>query len=143
MENSGPTIAAPTAATPTAPPPVAQKLAPKFAASASAWRPIVNPSRISAASAPVLTAVREVWMIAAVRTPRTLIQVRSATDATASRRWGERPTVTGPNGGGGGRGPPEEAAGERPGQNTAVKRANATATAAMVPVWITTNSVQP
>ncbi len=82
-------------------------------------------------------------MIAAVRTPRTLIQVRSATDATASRRWGERPTATSPSGRGRCSVEPRNTSGERPGQNTAVKRANATATAAIVPVWITTNSVQP
>ena len=60
IENSEPTMAAPTAPSPTATPPVAQKLPPKLAAIASACRPTVSPSRISAASAAVLTAVSDV-----------------------------------------------------------------------------------
>ncbi len=122
---------------------MAQKFAPKFAANASALRPMVTPSRISNASAPVLIAVREVWIMAAVRTPRTLIHVSRATDRTARMRWGERPTAISPIGFGKCMVNPRNTSGERPGQKTLVKRANATATAAMVPVWMTTNRVQP
>src|SRR2546422_5306016 len=60
IEKREPTIAAPIVPRPTAAPPVAQKLAPKLAANASALRPMVMPSRISKASAPVLIAVRDV-----------------------------------------------------------------------------------
>ena len=38
---------------------------------------------------------------------------------------------------------PTNTSGDSAGQNTAVKRAKATATAAMVPVWITRKKVQP
>jgi hypothetical protein len=38
---------------------------------------------------------------------------------------------------------PRNTSGVSDGTNTAVKRAKATATAAMVPVWITVNRVQP
>ena len=82
-------------------------------------------------------------MIAAVRTPRTLIHVSRATERTARMRWGESPTAMSPIGFGKCRVVPKNTSGERAGQKTAVNRANATATAAMVPVWITTNSVQP
>ncbi len=80
-------------------------------------------------------------MIVAVRTPRTLIQVRTITESTAKIRWGDRPTCRGPL-------PrlivvPRKTSGERAGKNTAVNRANATATAAIVPVWMTVNSVHP
>src|ERR1700687_1408300 len=50
--------------------------APKFAAIASALRPIVRPRRMSAAKAPVLTTVSVVWTILPSLTPRRLIQVR-------------------------------------------------------------------
>src|SRR5207245_2827900 len=52
IEKREPTIAAPIVPRPTVAPPVAQKLAPKLAANASALRPMVMPSRISKASAP-------------------------------------------------------------------------------------------
>src|SRR2546426_4403384 len=86
MAKSDPTIAAPITPRPTVALPVAQKLAPKFAASASACLPIESPRRMSAASAAVLIVVSDVWMIAAVLTPRTLIQVSAATEATAKMR---------------------------------------------------------
>jgi hypothetical protein len=38
---------------------------------------------------------------------------------------------------------PRKTSGESEGTNTAVNRANATATAAIVPVWITMKRVQP
>src|SRR5260370_8508749 len=145
IENSDPTIAAPTAPTPTTQPLVDQKLVPKFAAMAVALRPMVMPSKISAASAAVLTAVSEVWMNAAVFTPRTLIQVSSTIDAIANSRCGETPTRMSPMGGGRGTVVPQpwNTSAESPGIRTPVNLANATATAAMVPVWMTTNSVQP
>src|SRR5881394_3895437 len=99
IENSEPTIAAPTTgrmASVRAPP--AQKFGPKFAVIAAAFRPIVNPSKIRAASAAVLIAVSEVWMNAAVRTPRTLIHVSSTIDAMAKIRWRENPTMMSPMG---------------------------------------------
>ena len=71
IENSDPTMAPPTTgSTPRVSAPPAQKFAPRLAAIASALRPMVTPSRISPASAAVLTAVRVVWMKAAVFTPR-------------------------------------------------------------------------
>ena len=144
IENSEPTIAAPTTgrmASVRAPPD--QKVGPKFAVIAAAFRPIVNPSKIRAASAAVLIAVSEVWMNAAVRTPRTLIHVSSTIDAMAKIRWRENPTMMSPMGCGKCTVVPSGTSGVSQGQSTEVKRANATATAAIVPVWITTNSVQP
>ena len=114
-----------------------------MAAIAAALRPIVRPSRMSAASAAVLIAVSDVWMKAAVRTPRTLMSVSTTIEPMASSRCGDRPTVIGPIGWGNAIVPPRKTSGVRAGKRTPVKRANATATAAMVPVWITTNSVQP
>ena len=135
MENSEPTIAAPmTGSSPRVRPVAGQKLAPKFAAIASAFRPIVSPSTTRAASARVLMAVSEVWMNAAVRTPRTLIQVSTAIDAIASSRCHERPTVMSPIGFGKWTKVPANTSAEIAGKSTAVKRANATATAAIVPV---------
>src|SRR2546426_6858683 len=58
-------------------------------------------------------------------------------------RCGERPTAMSPIGLGKCIVNPKNTSGERPGQKTLVNRANATATAAMVPVWMTTNRVQP
>src|SRR5436189_6319697 len=49
IENSDPTIAAPMAVAPTATPLVAQKLAPKLAATAAAFLPLVRASRVRAA----------------------------------------------------------------------------------------------
>src|SRR3989442_13187039 len=100
MAKSDPTIAAPITPRPAValPPPVAQKLAPKFAASASACLPIESPRRMSAAGAAGLVVVGDVWMIAAVLPPRTLIQVSAATEATAKMRWGDSPTATSPIG---------------------------------------------
>src|SRR5437773_1482791 len=116
IEKREPTIAAPIVPRPTAAPPVAQKLAPKLAANASALRPMVMPSRISKASAPVLIAVRDVWIRAAVRTPRTLIQVSRATDRTARMRCGESPTAMSPIGFGKCMVNPKNTSGERPGR---------------------------
>ena len=84
-------------------------------------------------------------MIAAVRTPRTLIQVRTTIDRMANTRWGERPTWIVPMGWGSMTTVPSPGhrSGERDGRRTEVNRANATATAAIVPVWMTTNSVHP
>src|SRR3989441_6447062 len=141
MAKSDPTIAAPITPRPTVALPVGQKLAPKFAASASACLPIESPRRMGAASAAVLIVVSDVWMIAAVLTPRTLIQVSAATEATAKMRWRDSPTATSPIGGGRCTVVPRNTSGVRPGQNTAGNRANATAPAAMGPVWVTTKSV--
>jgi len=110
---------------------------------ASALRPTVMPSTISPASAAVLIAVSDVWMNAAVRTPRTLIHVSSTIDRIAKMRCGDSPTAMGPMGSGNLIVVPRKTSGDRDGTRTEVNRANATATAAMVPVWITTNSVQP
>src|SRR5256886_9563142 len=118
-------MAARIAPSPTATPPLAQKLPPKFAAIASACRPTVSPRRISAASAAVLTAVSDVWIRAAVRTPRTLIQVSSATDSTARSRWDERPTATSPIGGGKVNVGPRRTAGGRAGPKNPGERAEA------------------
>src|SRR2546429_59541 len=49
IENSDPTIAAPMAVAPTATPPVAQKLAPKLAATAAAFPPMVTPGTMMTA----------------------------------------------------------------------------------------------
>src|SRR5207247_9468053 len=97
MENSDPTIAAPiTGHSPAASPPAGQNAGPKFASIAAALRPIVTPSRMSAASAVVLMTVSEVWMTAAVFTPRTLIHVNTITERMARIRWGQSPTWLGP-----------------------------------------------
>jgi len=93
----------------------------------------VNPSSIRTASAAVLIAVNVVWMNAAVRTPRTLIQVSKAIDAIAKMRCGDNPTAMSPIGCGKCRSC-EEDVGGKAGMSTDVKRANATATAAIVPV---------
>src|SRR5207249_231964 len=135
MENSDPTIAAPiTGRMARVKLPAGQNAGPKFAASAVALRPIASPSRINTARDAVLIAVRDVWMIAAVRTPRTLIQVKRSTEAIAKTRCGDNPTAIGPL-------PrlivvPRKTSGVSEGMNTDVNRASATATAAMVPVWI-------
>src|SRR6266702_2519451 len=90
IENNEPTMAAPTTGrTASVKAPPAQKFAPQFAVIASAFRPIVIPSRIRAARDAVLIAVRVVWMNAAVLTPRTLIQVSSTMEAMAKMRCGE------------------------------------------------------
>src|SRR2546425_13228219 len=98
---------------------------------------------MSAASAAVLIVVSDVWMIAAVLTPRTLIQVSAATEATAKMRWRDSPTATSPIGGGRGTGVPRDTSGGRPGQDTAVNRGDANRTAADVPAWSTTESGPP
>ena len=85
--------------------------------------------------------VSVVWITAAVRTPRMLTQVSTSTEAMASRRCGDRPIWMSPLGRCAVQ--PMNTSGVSVGTNTAVKRANATATAAMVPVWITVNRVQP
>ena len=144
IAKSEPTIAAPiTGHRAAVMPPAGQKWSPKLAATAAAFRPTVSPSRISPASAAVLIAVSDVWITAAVLTPRTLIHVSTAMEAIARMRCGDSPTVIAPIGGGKTIVPPRNTSGESAGKSTAVKRANATATAAIVPVWITTNSVQP
>ena len=61
----------------------------------------------------------------------------------AKIRWRENPTAMSPIGAGTCSVVPRNTSGESHGQSTDVKRANATATAAIVPVWMTTNSVQP
>src|SRR5207247_10783151 len=97
IENSDPTIAAPITGHSAAPrPPAGQNPGPKFASIAAALRPIVIPRRMSAASAVVLMAVSDVWMTAAVFTPRTLIPVNTITERIARSRWGESPTWMGP-----------------------------------------------
>src|SRR5215469_13955944 len=72
--------------------------------------------------------------------PRQLVQVRAAITKTATS-WPEESEMAYP---------PERWTGgmryccsEIAGQSTPVNRAKATATAAMVPVWMTVNSVQP
>src|SRR3989441_43555 len=125
IEKSDPPIAAPMTGHSVAPKPVAgQNAGPKLAAIAAALRPTGTPSTMRAASAVVLIAVSEVWMTAAVRTPRTLIHVNRITERIARIRCGDRPTWIGPL-------PkltvvPRKTSGERLGKNTAVKRANAT-----------------
>ena len=86
-------------------------------------------------------AVSDVWMSAAVLTPRTLIQVRTRIDASASSRCHDRPTSMDPLGNS--TRTPTNTSGDSAGHQTAVKRPKATATAAMVPVWITRKKVQP
>src|SRR6266576_1494242 len=131
IENKDPTIAAPiTGHSVAARPPAGQNAGPKFASIAATLRPIVIPRRMSAASAVVLMAVSDVWMMAAVFTPRTLIHGNTTTERIATSRCGESPTWLGPL-------PrltvvPRKTSGERDGKKTAVKRANATATAAIV-----------
>src|SRR2546422_1034617 len=137
IENNEPTIAAPIIGrTPSDRPPPAQKFAPKLAARAAALRPIVMPSRIRPARAAVFIAVNVVWMNAAVLTPRTLIQVSSTIDTIANMRWGETPKAMSPMGCGRCSVVPRpgRTSGDNAGQRTDVKRANATATAAIVPV---------
>ena len=135
IENSEPTIAAPTTgSTASVRPPPAQKFAPKLAAIAAAFRPMVRPNNIRPASAAVLIAVNVVWMNAAVRTPRTLIQVRIAMDSIAKIRCADKPTAMSPIGWGRCSVVPRKTSGVSPGTSTEVKRANATATAAIVPV---------
>ena len=146
IEKSEPTVAAPiTGRSAGVSPSAGQNPAPKFAAPATAFRPMVSPSRISAASAAVLTVVKLVCTIAAVRTPRTLTQVSSTIERIANTRWGEKPTMSVPIGCGRVMVVPKpgHTSGLSAGTSTDVNRANATATAAIVPVWITTNRVHP
>src|SRR5262249_44190366 len=104
-------------------------------------QPSARPSTISAASDSTLTDVSTVWISAATRTPRTLIHVSAAIDAIASMRCADKPTAIGPLG----RSTvvPTNTSADRAGTNTAVNFANPTATAAIVPVWMTVNSVHP
>ena len=105
---------------------------------------MVRPRRISAARAPVFTTVSVVWTIFASLTPRRLIHVRTQMLMTAISRCGDNPSCTGA---------PESVksicgnqayrSGVMLGQSTPRNFPNATATAAMVPVWITTKRVQP
>jgi len=142
IEKSAPTMAAPiTGQNESGMPPSGKKPAPKLVATTSGFRASTAPSTIRAPKVAALMAVRVVWRKAAVRTPRTLIQVSSAIEPIANRRWGETPTSMGPLGS---RSVvPRNTSGDSAGTNTAVNRAKATATAAMVPVWITRNKVQP
>src|SRR3989441_10869448 len=98
---------------------------------------------MSAASAAVLIVVSDVWMIAAVLTPRTLIQVSAATEATAKMRWRDSPTATSPIGGGRGPVVPGDTSRGRAGPNTAVEPGNAHATAAEGAGRVTTKSGPP
>ncbi len=121
-------------------PPSPGAAAAKFTARTSAL-PSTKPSTIRAARDRVFTDVSEVWIRAAARTPRRLIQVSTSTETTARIRCHDSPTSIGPLGSVSVN--PANTSADSDGKNTAVKRANATATAAIVPVWITANSVQP
>jgi hypothetical protein len=146
LEKSDPTSAAPKASTsaessgidPTNWP------GPKLAAIASGFRPIVRPSRTSAASAPVLTTVNVVWTILPSRTPRRLIHVKTHMETSATRRWGESPASTAPTEmAKSSRGNQAKRSGPIDGTRTPRNRPNATATAAIVPVWMTRKRVHP
>jgi hypothetical protein len=139
-----PTIAAPIIGSMARPQsPVPQNLA-KLAAATSGWRKNVNPPSTRAASAPIFATLKTVWMFAPSVTPLMLIAVSTAIISMATTRWGERPSwiasaapgrCSWPNG--------KKTSGVTDGTSTPRKRANATATAAMVPVWITAKRVQP
>ena len=94
-----------------------------------------------ASSAVVLMTVRVVCSAAAVLTPRMLIAVRKRIDAMASSRCHDSPISIGPLGKC--TVMPRNTSGVSAGQSTAAKRANAAPTAAIAPVWMTANSVQP
>ena len=85
-------------------------------------------------------AVRTFWISFPVRRPEVLTRLRATMSRTATSCWTERLTAY----------PEEMSMGlirnveeEMPGAITPRKRAKATATAAMVPVWITRKKAQP
>jgi hypothetical protein len=142
LENSDPTIAAPiTGSTARLQSPVPQN-APKLAAATSGRRKIVRPRRTSAASAPTLATVKLVWIAAPSRTPRIFTAVSRATMTIATTRCGDRPSWIRPPGIAN-EPRSRKTSGVIDGQSTPRKRPNATATAAIVPLWITVNSVHP
>ena len=85
--------------------------------------------------------VSVVCSAAAVFTPRMFTPVRKTIDAIASTRCHESPISIGPLG----RCSvvPRNTSGVSAGHSTPANRANATPTAAIAPVWITANRVQP
>jgi hypothetical protein len=119
-EKSEPTRATPRtriAVRPSRPP--AQKFSPKLRATAASLRPTKNAAPMRPSSAPVLATVKMFWTRAPVRSPRVFSQVRKMMRAMATAFCG------------------------RSGRKTPRNLAKATATAAMVPVWITVKKVQP
>ena len=104
----------------------------------------MSPKITSTASAPTLATLNTVWIAAPSLTPRTLIAVSSRIERIATSRWGERPSWMA-SGAPGRRSWPSgrKTSGLMPGTSTLRNRANATATAAMVPVWMTAKRVQP
>ncbi len=122
---------------------------PKFASHAVAFRPTVKASRIRPASDSALADVKTSWMIAPSFTPKMFTMARKKTTAMPVRLAVLTPISMFPSTMG-----PTLSAGtcamcrsqwvvETVGKNTPRNFPKATQTAAMVPVWITRNSVQP
>src|SRR4051812_13352006 len=112
----------------------------KLACSAPAFRPTKTPSAISAMSDNVFAEVKTFWISLPSANPRVFTNVRRTIIKIATSCWVERLTayrcerVIGDT---------IHCVGETKSVSTPRKRANATATAAIVPVCITRNSVQP
>ena len=142
LEKSDPTIAAPTTGSIASPHGFAPQKVSKFIAEIAGCRKMNRPRTMSATSAPTLATVNTVWIAAPSRTPRMFTKVRNAIITTATSRWFERPSSMVPPGR---FSEPSlrKTSGVTDGTSTARNFANATATAAMVPVWITVKRVQP
>ena len=144
LEKSDPTIAAPTTGTiARLQSPVPQKAA-KLAAATSGCRNSVSPQMTSTASAPTLATVNMVWIAAPSLTPRMFtageqddqedrddaLGREAELDRFGAPGMSDRPRT-------------RKTSGLTEGTSTPRKRAKATATAAMVPLWMTANRVQP
>src|SRR5262249_28425472 len=112
----------------------------KFALTAAAFLPTRMPSRIRPTSASVLAEVKMFWIHLPSRRPRVLAKVRRTISATATPCCKERLTAYLEESRMGGK---IQAVGETAGTSTPRNRAKPTETAAIVPVWITRNNVQP
>ena len=133
-ENSDPTMATPTSRTACMVQPAPSQKWPKLRVRAAGLRPSRNPMATSPNSAAVLANVKTFCTIAPVRMPRIFTAVSSPTIAIPTSCCVVSPAFPLPI---------KWFCAEIHGTKTPANLAKATATAAMVPVWITRNSVQP
>src|SRR5271168_2946683 len=135
-ENSAPTIAAPNTPAPAIDIDGVPKNAvepPKFAWSATGFGNSTHPTTTIRHSDRIFAVVNEFCSHLPMLRPRRFAAVRRAITAIAPARSPDNPAPPAPN----------QRFDPNTGHMTPANRANATATAAIVPVWITSNSVQP
>ena len=130
-ENSEPTMATPTSRTESKFQPALRQKSVKLLATAAGLRPTRKPAPTRPSSAPILANVKTFCTMAPVRMPRVLLQVRKHDDDDGQQLLRGDADAR--------RCPPGSSASQIQGKKTPVYLAKATATAAMVPVWITRN----